>query len=250
MQTNHAAVDFLIELQDVAPGAPFLAGVRIRLDPGWHTYWLNPGEAGMAPRVVWDLPTGFSVGPLQWPPPKRFVSDGVVGFGYENEVVLLAEITPPREPAANARINLGASVDFLVCGDVCLPAAAQFSRALSWGLTPMLNENEATVLREARRRIPSPLSESECDARLVDRAILLRITGTEWAGVEPEFLAEARDLLALDARSTWTHKDGGIEGLLPLSHLARGIPLRLRGVLVWEHDGVRHARRVDVKVKR
>ena len=47
----------------VAPGRPYHVGLRLRLAPGWHTYWINPGEAGEAPELTSPCRPG--------PPPAR-----------------------------------------------------------------------------------------------------------------------------------------------------------------------------------
>ena len=31
----------------VEPGASFRLGVLLEMEPGWHTYWENPGDAGL-----------------------------------------------------------------------------------------------------------------------------------------------------------------------------------------------------------
>ena len=50
-----------------------LAGVELKLDEGWHTYWKNPGDAGSPTKIEWQLPTGISAGEIQWPLPHRIL---------------------------------------------------------------------------------------------------------------------------------------------------------------------------------
>src|SRR6202008_3713117 len=50
----------LSEGASIEPGAPFWLGLRQRIAPGWHTYWLNPGDSGEAPTLDWKLPAGFA----------------------------------------------------------------------------------------------------------------------------------------------------------------------------------------------
>ena len=63
-------VDLVSEVRSVAPGATFWVGVRQRIAPGWHTYWVNPGDSGEPMTIDWQLPPGFSAGPLAWPHPS------------------------------------------------------------------------------------------------------------------------------------------------------------------------------------
>ena len=49
-------VSLVSDTDAVTPGAPFRIGLRFRLAPGWHTYWQNPGDAGVAPELDLALP--------------------------------------------------------------------------------------------------------------------------------------------------------------------------------------------------
>src|ERR1700722_3147986 len=80
----HVQAELLANTSAIQPGKPFWLGVRLTIDPGWHVYWKNPGDAGLATRVKFTLPNGFSAGPLQFPTPHRFDQPGnIVAFGYE-----------------------------------------------------------------------------------------------------------------------------------------------------------------------
>src|SRR5208337_3717308 len=70
-----ATVSLVSDTDAVSPGTPFQIGLRFRLAPGWHTYWRNPGDAGVAPELDLALPKGATAGPLAWPAPQR-VTEG------------------------------------------------------------------------------------------------------------------------------------------------------------------------------
>ncbi len=92
----HVRTELLANVSSIQAGKPFWLGVRISIDPGWHVYWKNPGDAGLPTRVNFVLPDGFIAGPLQYPTPHRFDQPGnIVAFGYEDSVLLLARVMPP-----------------------------------------------------------------------------------------------------------------------------------------------------------
>jgi thiol:disulfide interchange protein DsbD len=62
------------ESDAVAPGKTFWIGLRQTIAPGWHTYWINPGDSGEPPQIEWALPAGFSAGDIAWPHPSASVS--------------------------------------------------------------------------------------------------------------------------------------------------------------------------------
>lgn len=105
-----------------------LAAVHMKMEPGWHVYWENPGEAGMPVEIAWELPEGFRALPLEFPVPERFDSGGVTGFGYKGEVVLFSRIVPDGVRAdrsvAATDFPLKAKLSWLSCKDVCIPGSA------------------------------------------------------------------------------------------------------------------------------
>jgi thiol:disulfide interchange protein DsbD len=76
---------------------PFTMGIEFTIEPGWHIYWTNPGDAGLPIEFEWELPKGYRVQDIQYPVPVKFVEGGVVGYVYSGEVVLLATVNPPKE---------------------------------------------------------------------------------------------------------------------------------------------------------
>lgn len=120
----------LVDTTAVVPGKPFHAGVLFKIDEGWHIYWRNPGEAGMATKVTFQVPKGFKVGPLRWPRPGKFVQPGdVAGYGYEGSVLLTAEITPPAN-FDKEDVTITAEASWLACRDKCVTGERAMSREL------------------------------------------------------------------------------------------------------------------------
>ncbi|NBT64243.1 MAG: hypothetical protein EBT32_01965 [Betaproteobacteria bacterium] len=58
-------------------------GLRLEHQPGWHTYWINPGDSGLASRIEWTLPSGWTAPQAYWPMPKRIPVGPLMNFGYE-----------------------------------------------------------------------------------------------------------------------------------------------------------------------
>jgi thiol:disulfide interchange protein DsbD len=111
------------------PGKPFLVGLHMKMAPHWHTYWQYPGDSGLATSIDWGLPPGFKAGPIQWPLPKRIDESGLTSFAYEDETLLIVEITPPENVAPEAFV-LKAKAKWLVCSKICIPGEADVALAL------------------------------------------------------------------------------------------------------------------------
>jgi DsbC/DsbD-like thiol-disulfide interchange protein len=121
----------LTSVATLKPGEPFQVGVMFKIAPGWHIYWTNPGDSGMATSVKLDLPPGFLAGEVQYPVPTRLDLPGdIVNYVYENEVMLIVPVTSPKDFSAGSPVKISAKVAWLVCQDVCLPGSATLATQL------------------------------------------------------------------------------------------------------------------------
>ena len=125
MEAQLAAEDLSVQ-----PGRPFSVALHLSMDPEWHVYWKNPGDSGLPTTVDWTLPAGFTAGPLQWPVPQRFVTDGLVTYGYSAQVMLVTEITPPKQIQPGAVLKLTARAGWLACRVECVPGKATLDISL------------------------------------------------------------------------------------------------------------------------
>src|SRR6476660_4787986 len=79
------AATLLCDRASIEAGKPFDVGVLLKIKPGWHVYWKNPGDSGIATSVDFKLPEGFSAGEAQFPVPQRIEAPGgIVNYGYTN----------------------------------------------------------------------------------------------------------------------------------------------------------------------
>jgi DsbC/DsbD-like thiol-disulfide interchange protein len=101
-----------------------LAGVQIRLDPGWKTYWRTPGDSGVPPTFDWSGSKNLKEAQVLYPAPRRFADASGTAIGYEDEVVFPIKITPER---ANEPVELKLNVDYGLCKNLCIPNAASLS---------------------------------------------------------------------------------------------------------------------------
>jgi DsbC/DsbD-like thiol-disulfide interchange protein len=121
----------LADVSSVEPGQAFSLGVHLEMKPGWHIYWHNPGEAGLATSVQLELPEGVTAGPLRWPAPTRFNQPGdILGYGYSEPVLLGAEVGLPGTLSGGSSVQVRAKVRWLSCEEVCIPGSATLELSL------------------------------------------------------------------------------------------------------------------------
>uniref|UniRef100_E6QN60 Thiol:disulfide interchange protein-like protein n=1 Tax=mine drainage metagenome TaxID=410659 RepID=E6QN60_9ZZZZ len=114
----------LVAPGELVRGAMTEAGLYFKLEPGWHVYWKNAGDAGEPPRIRWTLPKGITASELEFPPPKRLPLGPLMDFGYEGEVVFPFTLQTTGN-AALGMARMEARVSWLVCREVCLPGHAE-----------------------------------------------------------------------------------------------------------------------------
>jgi thiol:disulfide interchange protein DsbD len=151
-QAAHTETQLLLAADPTAPGTTVLAGVQLKMEPGWHTYWKNPGEAGQATEIKWQLPPGVTAGEIQWPLPEKLPPADITTYGYENEVVLLVPLTLDKT-ATPGPLNIAAKVSWLECKESCLPASAEIHGVLNVG-GPAAATTDAPLLAAWEEKVP------------------------------------------------------------------------------------------------
>jgi thiol:disulfide interchange protein len=142
----------LADTSAVVPGKPFTAGLFLRMAPGWHTYWKFSGDAGLPTEIKWKLPPGWKVGEIQWPIPLKTNDPGdIQTYGYQDEILLLQEITPPAKIDISS-VKLSAEANWLVCEKICIPGGANLELELPTSTTA---EPKNTDLFARYRRLVS-----------------------------------------------------------------------------------------------
>ena len=155
---GHVTAELVCDVASLAPGASFSLGVRMRMEPGWHVYWREPGDAGLAPTFTWTLPSGFEVDPPSWPLPKWHKVGPLWTLIYEPEVLIAFRARAPDSLPELA--TLAVRVDWLVCHDAegCKPGQAELSVRLREEFAASdRRAPDAAVFDEHWQRAPRPM---------------------------------------------------------------------------------------------
>lgn len=131
-EESHVRLSLIPETTAPAAGMPLFVAVHKEIDRGWHTYWANPGDSGDPMRITWRLPEGFEAGELFWPVPERIPFGPLTNYGYEGKATLIQEILPPAT-LPQGPVEIGASIEILVCEEICIPEYHELSFTLNDG---------------------------------------------------------------------------------------------------------------------
>lgn len=146
----------LVSSQDVVTaGSSFDVAVVLDIEKDWHSYWKNPGDAGLPTDVQWDLPEGFSITDLRWPYPKKFSDEFGVGFGYEDQVVFFATVRAPTSLQPDTPFLLRGDVRWMACKDSCIPGFSSIETEIQAGVIPKDNLAWTEQITQFINKIPT-----------------------------------------------------------------------------------------------
>jgi DsbC/DsbD-like thiol-disulfide interchange protein len=197
--SNSSKVRLVSGTVDLDDTPALVAGVQLRMDPGWKTYWKNPGDSGVPPGFDWSGSKNLKQAELLYPAPHSFADASGTAIGYEDEVVFPLKLTPERE---GEPIELKLAFSYGLCKNLCVPNDVSLALALS----PEIGNGDAALIDSFIASVPKPGKEG----------VLPQVSGVEakLAADPPELLVDAA--FPPGATSTALFIDGG-DVFIPVS---------------------------------
>lgn len=156
---SHARVELISERALAVPGETVWFGLSFDIDPNWHIYWTNPGDAGIPPEISWRETGGLSaesVGAFEWPLPELLpvVPGQIMDYGYSDQIVLPFAVTLPAE--IEGPLVFEGVADYLICEDICIPESADIRLMLSIGAGQIPDTSGSERIQAALAQVPPP----------------------------------------------------------------------------------------------
>ncbi len=230
--TDHVTARLVAERTPIAPGETVDLALIFEIQPGWHTYWRNPGDSGDPPRLAWTLPAGVTVGPPRWPRPEVIPVGPLANYGYSGRALLLFALSLPADWPVGAPLRLQAQADWLVCEEHCVPESGLFELALpTAAATGAVDPVEAESFAAARAGLPEGRLEG-ARMRLEGARLDLAIPTTDlpFTPAAVGFFAGAWGLIEHAAPQPWRLDEGLLRLDLTPGTLAEEAPAE--GLLV------------------
>ncbi|MGH1364785.1 MAG: protein-disulfide reductase DsbD family protein [Calditrichia bacterium] len=255
VRSDQVAAQLVSEVESIRPATPFTVALRLEMDPHWHVYWINPGDAGLAPEIEWNLPEGFSAGEIQWPFPERIPFSGLLNFGYEDELLLLVDITPPAD-LADSEVTLKAETTWLVCKESCIPedASLELKLAVNHDLAQP-NSQWVEAFSKVRAQLPIKNSEWTIQAAINDTTLSLLATppaSFEGSMAGLTFFPYDSEGFDIGKDQQFAAFEDGYRLDLPLLIEDDEVPESINGILVandgWRGAGAERSLNIDVPV--
>jgi thiol:disulfide interchange protein len=175
--------------QAVSPGEEFSLILDIKLEPDWHFYWKNPGEAGMAPSLDWELPEGISIVRTEWPTPERFEKEGMVTFGYSSQVPFLI-IAKADSSVPLKEIEIKGNMQWVICSsETCLPGSTEVRAKIHVASSAKMDQERQSRFEAVKKALPQTLPLS-CLTRDKDAITVSLGDEVALADASPQFFPE------------------------------------------------------------
>lgn len=130
-----------------------VAGIHVKLEDGWKTYWRNPGDAGLPPNFDWSGSKNLKNAQVLWPAPIRFHDSAGTSYGYKKEVVFPVLIEPVD---ATKKVQLKLNMEYAVCADICIPVEAKLS--VSSGKSGLFSRKYSKIIQKYLERVPKRIT--------------------------------------------------------------------------------------------
>jgi len=185
---GHARVELVSERALAVPGETLWFGLSFEIDPNWHIYWINPGDAGIPPEITWratgDVPSE-SIGAFKWPVPELLpvVPGQIMDYGYSDKIVLPFPITLPD--GIEGPVVFEGVADYLICENICIPESVELRLMLSIGSQQLPDERGASLIQTALLDVP-PMHSGDSSIASVGDAWVLSLSGGTVAGLQGE----------------------------------------------------------------
>ena len=183
VKTEHVEAQLFAEREATQAGKAAPVGLRLRMADHWHTYWKNPGDSGLPTRIQWVLPEGWKAGEIQWPYPKPLPVGPLMNYGYEDEVLLVTDITPPAS-AAPGKYPVKAKAEWLVCKDVCIPEKGEIDLTLAVAAAEGgIDPRAAVQFERARAQFPFEPSGWKFESAIQGKSLVVRLVAPAGAAL-------------------------------------------------------------------
>ena len=229
---GHVKGTLVSESASARSGAKLSLGLHLEMEPGWHVYWINPGDAGFAPAIAWSQVSGLKADSLQWPTPDTMAVEPLMTYGYGHEVLLPFDAVV--EPGAKGQLVLKGKAKWLECLDICVPGKADLELALPVSETsPAPNPVAKPLFDKFRQELPSRETGWSLRAAFTDSFFYLtaRSAKTEVPEAPARFFPLDQGLVDNPAPQAWIPTHDGFRLKIKRDAISHRSSDSLRGVM-------------------
>lgn len=208
---THSKAELTLASPTVIPGATVEANLRVSLDSGWHSYWVNPGENGSPPEFKFSLPTGWKILRTRYELPEMVIAGEMVSYGYEDHFNVRYTLQAPKQVGKG---QIAGKLEFLVCQETCIP------QSLSVAVPVTVGAESAPKKALPEASFPEWDPAVKAEARVSGSDLELRITGLKTDGLDLpgiQLFSESPNIVNYASRTDVRTSNGALIVRIPKS---------------------------------
>lgn len=212
-------------------------GIKVTLQKDWHIYWRNPGDSGIPTDFEWDLPEGFKSPKIFWPIPKSFELDDLVSYGFDNQVLFIAELEVPQN-FRNQKIQLIVQLKSLICKSICIPFDTSFTLEIDLSHDHFADEETSKAFSQTKRNLPKLNKNLKAIAKMESDIVLLDVhepTKNLLAGEKVYFITYENGIFLNTIHQQSKIKEDYLSLRIEPDPFRSEVPKYLFGILVFEN---------------
>jgi thiol:disulfide interchange protein DsbD len=248
VDTGKVVASLVSSHDSAAPGETIELALRTILDPGWHTYWRNPGDSGEPVQLDWQLPEGWETGEITWPLPMTLPTGPIINYGFEGAPLFPVSAAVPETAEPGTIQTLTLDFYYLVCADICIPENGSASIDMPIGES-VKDARWDVLIQDAISTSPKPALIAAAIRQEGEEAVLTLADLPEGDFSESYFFPFDQGIVAHSEPQTVAEGENGIEIRVASEYgWDNGLPDQISGVLSYQQNGVRTGSEINVTV--
>ena len=187
VETDYTKTEIIPEASGFVPGQTLWFAIRQDLSPGWHVFWVNPGDAGLPLRLEWTMPSGFTAGEVLHPAPEYIPVGPLASYAHEGAPAFLVPVTAPVDAEPGDSIDISINAFWQTCEDICVPEEGRFSFVLPVLDSPVVNDDAAGIFGAARASLPVTYDDATASFSIEGSEYKLSISAPDGAKTNDAF---------------------------------------------------------------
>jgi len=213
---SNATVSLILPSYSVRPGSDVDGVIQFSLEEGWHLYWKNPGEVGLAPSFDWKLPEGISVQEILWPAPSRYPSGTTMIYGYGGLPKWIVRFHVD-ESVKEGTYPIEVASFWLACDGSCVPGNGQSSASLQVSASA-IPPPEFPELITAKKSLPLEAQGATLFLSEKHLIVSLPLSSEKSSLIEKTILfPEVQGLFPVETTPKYAIKEDSVEITVPIS---------------------------------
>lgn len=237
--SGQASAEITIQHSSLPAGGESWIALKLTPEAGWHTYWKNPGEMGMATSISWTLPKGIKISDLQFPAPHTFTSNDINSLGYDQEVTILAKLTAAPD-ITPAKLSITGEASWLTCTpEACEPGNIKTSIPLEITAkdTPAVTTPADAEIKKSLNELPIVSSDWQATCLKQGDTIIVRVQPPA-----PSLITSGKfnayfatpEIVSIPSEQTWKKDGDAWVATFPISEYFKTIPQTIELTLSGE----------------